>query len=269
MRRRTFLTSALASAAFTACGGRQRVSSAGPLSRPHEPGVHHIGNSTHFIVTGGLGVLTDPWLHDPAEGVLSHRVKPAEIPQDPDLILITHEHEDHFDDKALAALDKSAVLVVPRWMKEQAEPLGFQELILVEAGQSLEVRGASIDVVQGAHDIDELVYRFEHDGMSVFFGGDSLLTDEMIKFANRRPTKTCLLPAEFATLLGTQYSMEPHEAIELAERFGSETTILSHHESYVSHNFPVGWLVDVQAPDPADFPEWFKIPTPGELIRFA
>ena len=35
-----------------------------------EEGLHHVGNSTHFIVLEGVAILTDPWVSEPADHIL-------------------------------------------------------------------------------------------------------------------------------------------------------------------------------------------------------
>lgn len=86
------------------CGAR--------LRDPAREGLHHIGNSTHWIVLEGVAILTDPWLGEPADWILRHSVPPARLPRDPDVVLISHAHEDHFDLVALARLRRGAAILV-------------------------------------------------------------------------------------------------------------------------------------------------------------
>ena len=72
-----------------------------------------MGNSTHWIVLEGVAILTDPWVSEPADCILSHRYEPRPLPTRPDVVLITHEHGDHFDLAALRLLDRGAAVVVP------------------------------------------------------------------------------------------------------------------------------------------------------------
>lgn len=230
-------------------------------------GLHHIGNSTHLIVLGGTRVLTDPWITEPADHVLGHRVPPAPLPRDPALVLITHEHEDHFDPPALALLDRGAVVVCPMKLVARVRAIGFRDVRGVAPGDRLEACGLEIEVVRGKHTVPEVCFRLAREHRAVFFGGDTMRTPEIDALARRSPTPFVVTAAEHSTLLGRRFVMTPREAVELAQLFGAKAAVLSHHESKVIRRW-LGWLVKVPPPDPTEFPPWFRIPSPGEHIPF-
>lgn len=240
-----------------------------PLHAPGREGLHHVGNSTHWIVFEGVSFLTDPWIMEPAERTLSHRVPPAPLPTKPDVVLVTHRHEDHFDLVALGRLERSATVVLPLELESRVRDLGFADVRGVKAGDRLEdVRGAAIDVVRGKHDVPEVVYRVERNRRAFFFGGDSLVTPEIEALARAKPTEFVVLPGERSSLLGMAFVMTPPEAVGLAKRMGASRAVLSHHESYVSRRFPYGFMVRIPEVRPEEFPGWFKIPAPGDHIPF-
>ena len=241
------------------------------IERERDDGVFHIGNSTHLVVIDGLHILTDPWLRDPADGVLLHRVPPAPLPTHPDVVLITHEHEDHFDVTALALVDKRATVVVPVWLEARTKALGFTDVRTSKAGAVLaDVRGLKIEAVEALHDVIEVCYRVQMGDRSFFFGGDTLPTTQIEALAARAPVDLAILPADGGALLGKRYVMNPEEAIAMAERFGvraaNKGALLTHHECSVA--FPWGAIVDVKPPVLSDFPPWFKVPVPGARTPF-
>jgi L-ascorbate metabolism protein UlaG (beta-lactamase superfamily) len=240
-----------------------------PLAALAREGLHHVGNSTHWIVLEGVSFLTDPWIMEPAERTLSHRVPPAPLPTRPDVVLITHRHEDHFDLVALDRLDRTATVVLPAELVERVRPLGFADVRGVHAGDRHEdVRGSAIDVVKGKHDVPEVVYRVERRGRAFFFGGDTMLTKEIEALAAAKPTGFVVLPGERSSLLGMAFVMTPPEAVGLAKKMGAARAVLSHHESMVTHLFPYGFMVRTPAVRPEEFPAWFKIPAPGDHVPF-
>src|SRR6185295_16796291 len=105
-------------------------------------GFHHIGNSTHWIVLEGVAILTDPWIAEPADGALVHRLPAQPLPADPDVVLITHRHGDHFDPAALDRLTRRAAVLLPAGtLPERVRALGFEDVRGVVAGDQLDVRG--------------------------------------------------------------------------------------------------------------------------------
>jgi L-ascorbate metabolism protein UlaG (beta-lactamase superfamily) len=267
--RRAFLAGSAAAIALSSTRAR-----AAPTSRDR---ITHIGNSTHLIVVNGVRVLTDPWEREPADYVLVHTAPPAAIPTDVDVVLVTHEHDDHFDESVLAKIDKRATVVVPTWLEARTRALGFADVRALKAGDVVrDVRGLkSIEAVLALHDVDEVAYRFDagsgEDTRAFFFGGDTLPTRAIDELAIRAPVDLAILPADAGSLLGKRWVMNPSEAVALAERFGARAAkrgaMLTHHE-YVAQ-FPWTSIVDVHnPPNPSDFPPWFRVPKPGEHISF-
>jgi L-ascorbate metabolism protein UlaG (beta-lactamase superfamily) len=240
-----------------------------PLHEPRREGLHHIGNSTHWIVLEGVSILTDPWLAEPADRVLRHTVAPAPLPRDPDVVLVSHAHEDHFDLVALARLHRrAAILVATRAMARAVRALGFADVRLVTGGDRIEARGLTIDVVQGRHTITEVCFRVERHGRVLFFAGDSMLTPQIEAVARRGAVPFVILPGERSRLLGRRVGMSPEEAVGLAERLGARRAVLTHHEHQAPRWRPLRWVVDVPPVDAADFPPWFTVPAPGEHVAF-
>jgi L-ascorbate metabolism protein UlaG (beta-lactamase superfamily) len=235
-------------------------------------GLFHVGNSTHLIELGGVRVLTDPWVSEPADHVLGHRIPPAPLPTDPALVLITHQHGDHLDPAALALIDRRATVVCPPCNGvDRVQALGFAQVRLVNPGEVFELCGLTIAVVRGRHSVPEVCFRLSLPGApqhAVFFGGDTMRTPEIDELACAHPTPFVILPGERSSLLGRRYVMTPPESVELAELFRAEVAVLSHHESRVIRRWPFGWMVKIPPPDPHELPAWFQIPTPGTHIAF-
>jgi L-ascorbate metabolism protein UlaG (beta-lactamase superfamily) len=233
-------------------------------------GLHHVGNSTHWIVLEGVAILTDPWVSEPADGVLAHLHPPRPLPTRPDVVLVSHEHGDHYDLAALALLDRGAEVVVPEGeMADGARSLGFARVHGVRAGDILpDVRGLALEVVRGRHSVPEVCYRVERRRRAFFFGGDTMVTPEIEELAAARPVPFAILPGERSSLLGRRFVMTPEEAVGLARRLGATRAVLTHHEQVVARRWPFGWMVRIKPVGQADFPDWFVVPRPGDFVAF-
>lgn len=77
-----------------------------PLERSEEPRITWIGQSTFLIQIGGTNILTDPIFFQPS--IFFPRLVPPGISLEKlphiDVILISHNHKDHFDKKSLLQL---------------------------------------------------------------------------------------------------------------------------------------------------------------------
>lgn len=232
-------------------------------------GLFHIGNSTHWIVFEGVSILTDPWISEPADHLLVHRVPPIDFPKNPQIILISHRHGDHFDPEALKLLDKNAFVVCPPGeIEETVLALSFSNVLAARPGDRLHVHGVTIDVVRGKHTCPEICFRLEANGHALFFGGDTMITPEIMRLADEKPASFVVLPGEYSSFLGKRFVMTPAEAVMVAKRFQARVAVLTHHETKVKSRPPWSWLVRMRSPKENDFPNWFRIPSPGDFIHF-
>lgn len=160
----------------------------------HQDTFRHIGHSTHLVVVDGIRILTDPWVSEPADRVLRHSVAPAALPDDIDLILVSHEHEDHFDLEALRQIARGAkpgqgkTVIVPR--QEMADALrdsGFARVIVPRDDGPIAFGPLTMRCPAGKHLVPEIVFHVSGSRGAFFFGGDTELTPGLEQFAANHP----------------------------------------------------------------------------------
>jgi L-ascorbate metabolism protein UlaG (beta-lactamase superfamily) len=127
---------------------------------------------------------------DPVESPFLYASEPK-----PDVILITHEHQDHFDTSTLSALaTPSTLFVVPPSVAEKLPANLKQNLVVVKNGEMQTVNGVSIEAVP-AYNIREDALKFHPegrdngyilsaDGARVYIAGDTEGTPEMRALQN-------------------------------------------------------------------------------------
>ncbi len=183
-----------------------------------EPGgVLHLGQSTHVMQLGGVRVLTDPWFFDPAFGALRH---PAPLPIAPqtlgaiDVIVISHDHPDHADRKALDRLDKNALVVVgAKSLVTPLRALGYTQVEHVPRDREATLGALKITGVQAVHDVPETGYVLTAGDASIYFAGDTSADALFEAVAERWKLSLAILPIDGTRLRGeARLVMNPDEA---------------------------------------------------------
>lgn len=247
-----------------------------------EPGIVHVAHSTHLLALGGVRLLTDPWFNDPAFGALSHEVVPAVLPGELgplSAILVTHDHADHADLRAMDEMDKrAAVVVATADLAARVRALGFSEVNVLAPWEEQKIGEVTVSAVPGLHDIYEIgfVVRSSREGKSVYFAGDSRLHPDLPAIAERFRPDVAILPVDGTRLTGGGlHVMTPEDAATAARTLGSKLVMPSHAEAYFSDPIAGHLLASTVPRARHRFAEVMaqelphvacKVPGPGELV---
>jgi L-ascorbate metabolism protein UlaG (beta-lactamase superfamily) len=201
--------------------------------------VVHVGHSTHLLCIAGLRLLTDPWFYDPAFGALKHELPPAVLPAEVgrlDVVLVTHDHADHADARAMDEMDKrAAVLVATNELAVRIRNLGYREVTVLAPWEERKIGGAIITAVPALHDIYEIGFVVQGGGTSVYFAGDSRLHPALPAIAERFAPEVSILSCDGTRLAGGDlHVMTPEDAVTAARTLGSKLVIPSHAEAVFS-----------------------------------
>ena len=177
--------------------------------------IHWLGHSS-LRIDAGQTIYVDPF-------ELSAGAAPA------DIVLITHEHYDHYSAEDLEAIAAPATHVVT--IASVADQLDLPHVHVVKPGDSLTVEGIEIDAVP-AYNVNKkfhpqsaghVGYIITVDGTRIYHAGDTDLIPEMADF----DVDIAVLPVS-----GT-YVMTADEAIQAAERIGPQIAIPMHYGAIV------------------------------------
>lgn len=204
-----------------------------------EGAVVHVGHSTHLMCVGGLRLLTDPWFHDPAFGALVHEHPPAVLPSGIgrlDVILITHDHADHADIRALDQLDKRAIVIVATSdLAARVRQLGYREAVVLAPWEERKIGQVTITAVPALHDIYEIGFVVKSARTSMYFAGDTRLFPDLAAIAERFSPEVSILPVDGTRLVGgSLHVMTPEDAVTAARTLKSRLVIPSHAEAVFS-----------------------------------
>ena len=110
--------------------------------------VRYLGHAGFVVSHGGCRILMDPWFYpaflDSWFPFPDNRNLLGEVLAGPfDYLYVSHAHEDHFDRRLLAQLDRSITVVVPRYrskiMVKRFRELGFENVVALAHRESLEL----------------------------------------------------------------------------------------------------------------------------------
>lgn len=263
---------------------RFRASRARILREPKlaQASLVHVGHSTHLLAIGGRAILTDPWFGDPAFGRMSHAQGPAAAAAEVgpiDAVLISHDHPDHADRRALAKLDKRALAIVATpGLADEAKRMGFQQVEVMAPWASILLgRHCVVTAVPALHDVPEIGFVVQGGGASVYFAGDTRLHDDLPKIAERFHPTLAILPVDGTRMRGgEQQSMSPDDALQAARTLGAQQVMPSHDEASFARDPLARLLVASTFADGGQrFAELVRdrlpgvtchLPAPGELI---
>lgn len=153
---------------------------------------------------------------------------------DADIILITHDHFDHFSEEDIAKVVKEdTILVVPEKMKKQASAIRIPNgnLLTVAQKDAIEVHGLRIETVPAYNLVKPfhprkagwVGYILYLDAGKVYIAGDTDLTDE-----NQNVTcDIALVP------IGGTFTMNAKKAAELINSIRPKVAIPVHYGSVI------------------------------------
>lgn len=188
-----------------------------------------------MAMTDKIGVLTHSSIrisHDKIIYVDPFKIK--EETHDADLILITHDHYDHFSPEDIGRVAKEDTrLAVPAKMEGQAAELGFSgnRLIMVRPGMIREIDGILVEVVEAYNNLKPfhpkkkgwVGYILTIDRKRIYIAGDTDITEE-----NRQvKCDIALVP------VGGTYTMDAKRAAKLVNEIRPEVAIPTHYGSIV------------------------------------
>jgi L-ascorbate metabolism protein UlaG (beta-lactamase superfamily) len=154
-----------------------------------------LGHATVVVDLDGRRIVTDPVLRRRVVHLFRDRAAPP--PADATGVLLSHLHYDHLDLPSLRSFARGLPVVVPRGGARLLR--GFADVREVTAGESVELGGLRIDVVEAEHDgrrhpggaRGRAVGYVLRGSRSIYFAGDTDLFAGMAGFA---PLDVALLP---------------------------------------------------------------------------
>ncbi len=234
-----------------------------------------LGQHSFVLKLGKTEIYLDPYLSEHPERQVPPLLRPGEITS-ADLILGTHDHDDHIDRNiwpTLAASSANAMFVVPELLRETlAQDLGIapNRFLGLDDRQTTNVRGIRVTGIAAAHeflDRDEetghhpyLGYVIEGNGCTIYHAGDTCLYEGLQTKLRQWSFDLALLPINgrdarrlAANCVG---NMTYQEAADLAGALEPGLTVPAHYDMFADN-----------AADPALFADYMRVKYPNLAVR--
>jgi L-ascorbate metabolism protein UlaG (beta-lactamase superfamily) len=225
--------------------GRQRRS-------PSSVVLSWLGQSSVALQLGGVTVLIDPFLSPHPDRLVPPPFAPEEA-HGVDVLLITHDHLDHLDERALptiAAASPTAIVVVPHGLVERVAELGVEPArvrgLAVEG--HVEIGPLTVDAVAACHGEGMgdayrlgpfLGYVLSAGGVSIYHAGDTIVFDGLVERLREFGVHLALLPIngrdaerEAQGIVG---NMNEPEAAQLALDIGADAVVPMHWDMFAAN----------------------------------
>jgi L-ascorbate 6-phosphate lactonase len=211
-----------------------------------------LGQSSIAMRLGGATVLVDPFLSPHPERLVPPPIAPEEA-RGVDLVLVTHDHLDHLDERALpaiAAASPHAVVVVPEEVVARVAELGVDERRVrgLASAARAQFGNVAVDAVPACHgeSMDDayrlgpfLGYVVSAGGARVYHAGDTIVFDGLAERLRHLRVDLALLPIngrdaqrEAEGIVG---NMDATEAAQLARDIGADVAVPMHWDMFAGN----------------------------------
>jgi L-ascorbate metabolism protein UlaG (beta-lactamase superfamily) len=188
------------------------------------PTLRWLGHAAFELTADGKKILIDPFLTDnPKAPIKGGDVREA------DVICVTHDHHDHLGDSIDICKRTGAAFVSVYELGLLAESEGVEDVVGMNLGGTVRVRGIYITLVQAIHSSargSPVGFVIRVEDKSVYHAGDTALFADMSLIGKfYRPDVACIP-------IGDYYVMGPREAAEAAELLAAPTVIPMHYLTF-------------------------------------
>jgi L-ascorbate metabolism protein UlaG (beta-lactamase superfamily) len=183
-----------------------------------------LGHAAFEIGIANKILLIDPWLEGNPKAS-----KKVEDLKKVDIVCVTHDHGDHLGDAIRICKQTGATFVGIFELGVYAKEQGVKDVVGINIGGTVEVKGVNIVMVQAFHSALRGVpigFVINADRKTIYHAGDTSLFGDMRLISEIYRPNVALIP------IGGYYTMGPSEAAKAIELIKPNVVIPMHYQTF-------------------------------------
>jgi len=183
-----------------------------------------LGHAAFEMKIGNKILLIDPWLEGNPKAS-----KKVEDMKKVDIVCVTHDHGDHLGDAIKICRQSGATFVGIFELGVYAKEQGVKDVVGINVGGTVEVKGVKIVMVQAFHSAFRgapVGFIINSDGKTVYHTGDTSLFGDMRLIGEICHPNVVLIP------IGGYYTMGPSDAAKAVELIKPDVVIPMHYQTF-------------------------------------
>lgn len=156
-----------------------------------------VGHSTVLIEAAGMRIVTDPYFGtwgNPAYARIEPPAFTREAFRDVDLVLLSHNHWDHRDDRFFRVLSARTPVLAPARSAWLTRLHGARSVTGMRAWQARRVGALTVTAVPAVHTAATIGFVVEGAERPLYFSGDTYYNGSMTKIGERFRPGVALMP---------------------------------------------------------------------------
>jgi L-ascorbate metabolism protein UlaG (beta-lactamase superfamily) len=186
------------------------ITSSKPLPTSQEPLVTWLGHATFLIQLNEINILTDPVFQEVSRFFPRVTQLPIAVHELPhiDVVLISHNHRDHMDEKSLLVLKRhQPLMLVPMGNRDWFVQRGFEQVIEMNWWQQHELKNGFINFSflpanhwtgRGLFDFNKTLWgswMIQYSNFTLYFAGDTGYGQHFVRIQEKFPSiNVALMP---------------------------------------------------------------------------
>lgn len=201
-----------------------------------------LGQGGFLFIVDKVRIVVDPYLSDSLAKRGIPRMIPVPIKTEdlnPDYVLITHDHADHFDEETMCSLTSlypECIFIGPESVRNHYRNMHFNltRFVLLNKWMEYEGTGFMVKAVPAYHtDIFSVGFIINSQNKQIYITGDTLLDSNLIP--ELKPTFRKNPDLLMVCINGKLGNMDDKEAVKLVEAINPSVTIPMHYGMFESN----------------------------------